>query len=102
LAAPLVAERRRALPAIGLLILAAALAAVGYAVGLWGGSASKRSPRAAHRTVATRGPTSPRCTPQTLNRSAVLAGTGLSVSPLPGTMVAEPSTQISLLSEPAG
>jgi hypothetical protein len=97
-----VAERRRALAAIGVLIFAAALAAVGYAVGLWGGSSSKRSPRAAHRTVATRGSTSPRCTPQTLNRSAVLAGTGLSVSPLPGTMVAEPSTQISLLGVPAG
>jgi hypothetical protein len=97
-----VAERGRALPAIGLLILAAVLAAVGYAVGLWGGAASKRSPRAAHRIVATGGPASPRCTPQTLNRSAVLAGTGLSVSPLPGTMVAQPSTQISLLGEPAG
>ena len=32
----------------------------------------------------------------------MLAGTGLSVSPLPGTMVAEPSTQISLLGVPAG
>ncbi len=32
----------------------------------------------------------------------MLPGTGLSVSPLPGTMVAEPSTQISLLGAPAG
>jgi len=96
-----VAERRTALAVLGVLILAAALAALGYAVGLWGGSPSKRSPRGPYRTVATRGPASPRCTPQTLNRSAVLAGTGLSVSPLPGTMVAEPSTQISLLGAPA-
>jgi hypothetical protein len=96
-----VAERRTALAALGMLILVAALAAMGYAVGLWGGSASKRSPRDPHRTVATRGPASPRCTPQTLNRSAVLAGTRLSVSPLPGTMVADPSTQISLLGAPA-
>jgi hypothetical protein len=37
-----------------------------------------------------------------LNRSAVLPGTPLSVSPLPGTMVAEPTTQISMLGVPAG
>jgi hypothetical protein len=98
-----VSERRRALAAIGLLVIAAAIALLTYAVGLWGNSSSPaRSPRAPRRSLATHTAASPRCTPQTLNRSAVLAGTGLSVSPLPGTMVAEPSTQISLLGVPAG
>ncbi len=85
-----------------MLVLALALAVVGCAAGLWGGSSAKRAPRSARRILAARGPLSPRCTPQTLNRSAVLPGTDLSVSPLPGTMVAEPSTQISLLGVPAG
>jgi hypothetical protein len=97
-----VAERRRGLAAVGLLFLAAAIALLTHAVGLWGGSPSRRSPRTPRRSLATRAAASPRCTPQTLNRSAVLAGTGLSVSPLPGTMVAAPSTQISLLGAPAG
>jgi hypothetical protein len=41
---------------------------------------------------------SPRCVPSALNRSAVLpGGTGLTVSPLPGSYSASPDTQISLL-----
>jgi hypothetical protein len=97
-----VPERRRGLAAIGLLVVAVAIVLVTRAVGLWGGSASRRPPRAPRRSLATHAAASPRCTPQTLNRSAVLAGTGLSVSPLPGTMVAQPSTQISLLGVPLG
>ncbi len=42
-----------------------------------------------------------RCTPTTLNRSAVLPGTGLAVSPLPDSYDASPQTQISLLGAPA-
>jgi hypothetical protein len=38
-----------------------------------------------------------RCVPARLNASAVLAGAGLSVSPLPGSYDASPQTQISLL-----
>jgi hypothetical protein len=41
-----------------------------------------------------------RCTPTTLNRSAVLPGTTLSVSPLPGSYDASPHTQISLEGAP--
>jgi Arylsulfotransferase (ASST) len=78
--------RRRALAAIGLPAAAAALVIVTVAGG---------SPSAASRR-------SPRCAPSRLNRSAALAGTPLSVSPLPGTRVAEPSSQISLLGAPAG
>jgi len=43
-----------------------------------------------------------RCTPTTLNRSAVLPGTQLAVSPLPDSYDASPETQISMLGAPAG
>jgi hypothetical protein len=42
-------------------------------------------------------PSAPRCTPTTLNASAVLPGTGLAVSPLPDSYDASEATQISLL-----
>ena len=42
------------------------------------------------------------CVPSTLNRSAVLPGTSLAVSPLPDSYDASPHTQISLLGAPAG
>ncbi len=45
-------------------------------------------------------PPAPRCVPSTLNRSAVLPGTSLAVSPLPDSYDASPSTQISLLGAP--
>ena len=40
------------------------------------------------------------CTPPSLNRSAVLRGTSIAVSPLPDSRDAPPHTQISLLGEP--
>jgi len=43
----------------------------------------------------------PRCTPTTLNRSAVLPGTSLAVSPLPDSYDASPETQISMLGVPS-
>jgi hypothetical protein len=43
-----------------------------------------------------------RCTPTTLNRSAVLPGTSLAVSPLPDSYDASPQTQVSMLGMPAG
>jgi hypothetical protein len=46
-------------------------------------------------------PPSPRCVPHTLNASALLGGTTLAVSPLPGSYDASPWTQISLLGAPA-
>jgi hypothetical protein len=45
-------------------------------------------------------PSSGRCTPVTLNLSAVLPGTTLAVSPLPGSYDASARTQISLLGAP--
>jgi Arylsulfotransferase (ASST) len=43
------------------------------------------------------GPPAPVCVPSTLNRSDLLPGTKLAVSPLPGALDAPPQTQISLL-----
>jgi hypothetical protein len=46
-------------------------------------------------------PPAGRCVPTTLNRSAVLAGTSLAVTPLPDSYDALPRTQVSLLGAPA-
>lgn len=67
--------------------LAAALAVAGF-----GGSGSVAS-RAAVKPPAS----SPRCQPTTMNRSDILPGTGLQVSPLPESLDASPNAQISLL-----
>jgi hypothetical protein len=62
-----------------------------------------RHAASARRTRATpRAPSAPRCVPGTLNRSALLPGTPIAVSPLPGSYDASPRTQISLLGAPAG
>src|SRR5262249_41062177 len=62
-----------------------------------------RNAQAARRTrPAPRPPSAPRCVPGTLNRSALLPGTSLAVSPLPGSYDASARTQISLLGAPAG
>jgi len=45
-------------------------------------------------------PPAPRCVPSTLNRSAVLPGSSLAVSPLPDSYDASARTQISLLGAP--
>jgi hypothetical protein len=47
-------------------------------------------------------PAGPQCVPAELNRSAVLPGTSLAVSPLPDSYDASPHTQISLLGAPPG
>jgi hypothetical protein len=46
-------------------------------------------------------PSAGRCTPTTLNASAVLPGTGLAVSPLPDSYDASTETQISMLGAPS-
>jgi|HubBroStandDraft_2_1064218.scaffolds.fasta_scaffold00201_4 hypothetical protein len=58
------------------------------------------SRRIAAEQSAYSAPSVGRCTPTTLNRSAVLPGTALAVSPLPDSYVASPATQISLLGAP--
>jgi hypothetical protein len=92
---------RRGLFALGSLAIVAALIAVA-ALKPWSGSPQDPGHRSRRAAPADRGVRSPRCTPSTLNRSATVAGTPLSVSPLPGTMVAAPSSQISLLGVPLG
>jgi hypothetical protein len=52
------------------------------------------------RRAALKLPTSPRCQPTLMNRSDVLPGTGLQVSPLPESLDASPRAQISLLGVP--
>ncbi len=59
------------------------------------------SQRIAAEQAAYSAPSAGRCTPVTLNGSAVLPGTSLAVSPLPDTYAASPRTQISLLGAPA-
>jgi hypothetical protein len=61
---------------------------------------SLASKRIVSEQAAFRAPAAGRCTPTTLNRSSVLPGTTLSVSPLPGSYDASPHTQISLLGAP--
>jgi hypothetical protein len=48
------------------------------------------------------GPSAAQCVPSRLDVSDVLAGTGLEVSPLPGSFDAMPQTQISFVGVPAG
>ena len=50
--------------------------------------------------AAFRGPAAPRCVPSALNRTDLLSGTQLRVSPLPDSLDATPHTQISLLGVP--
>jgi hypothetical protein len=57
--------------------------------------------RIAAGDAAYNAPSAPACVPSQLNRSAVLPGTSLAVSPLPGSYDASASTQISLLGAPA-
>jgi hypothetical protein len=47
-------------------------------------------------------PAARQCVPSAINRSAVLPGTSLAVSPLPDSYDASPNTQISLLGAPSG
>jgi Arylsulfotransferase (ASST) len=60
------------------------------------------SKRIAAEQAAFRAPSAAPCAPSTLNRSAVLPGTSLAVSPLPDSYDASPYTQISLLGVPSG
>jgi hypothetical protein len=58
------------------------------------------SHRIADEQAAFAAPASGRCVPTTLNRSAVLPGTSLAVTPLPDSYDALPRTQVSMLGAP--
>jgi hypothetical protein len=93
------ARDRRAIVLVGrlrprdALLALAATAALGGALALVLVSRSVATAQANARAA-------PRCVPTTLNRSAVLPGTSLAVSPLPDSYDASPQTQISLLGAP--
>jgi hypothetical protein len=81
---------RRGLPWAGLLIAM-----------LSGGTLALASSRIEREEAGYSGPAAARCVPSHLNASALLPGTPLSVSPLPGSYDASAQTQISLLGAPA-
>ena len=94
LASPTPRHSRALAGAGALTALAAAL------VGLGCGGGGHR--HGAGSAPSTAGPAGPRCVPSQLNRSAVLPGSNLSVSPLPGSLDASPGTQVSLLGASVG
>ena len=77
------------------LILASALVALSSVGALTAGGS-----RIIAEEAAFRGPPAPGCVPASLNRSDLLPGTKLIVSPLPDSLDASPRTQISLLGIP--
>jgi hypothetical protein len=82
--------------------LRGALVAAGALVALSSvGALTAGGQRIIAEEAAFRGPPAPGCVPSTLNRSAVLPGTSLAVSPLPDSLDASPSTQISFLGAPS-
>ena len=78
------------------LIIGGALVALSSA-----GALAFGSKRIAAENAAYRAPAAPQCVPAQLNRSAVLPGTSVAVSPLPTSYDASAHTQISLLGAPA-
>jgi hypothetical protein len=82
---------RRGLIAGGIVVVAGSATTLAFA-----------SHRIASEQSAFVAPAVARCEPTTINRSATLPGTPLSVAPLPGTYAASAHTQISMLGAPAG
>jgi Arylsulfotransferase (ASST) len=64
------------------------------------GALALASKRILAKNAAYSAPAAPACVPAQLNRSDVLPGTSIAVSPLPDSLDASPSTQISLLGTP--
>src|ERR1700709_2536512 len=87
---PAPAHYRRLLLAGSLLVLLASVTTLAIA-----------SRRIKAEQAAFRAPAAGPCYPSVLNRSAVLPGTTLAVTPLPDSYDALPETQISLLGAPA-
>jgi hypothetical protein len=81
---------RRALIVGGVMVAISSAGALAFA-----------SRRIVAEDAAYRAPAGPRCVPSQLNRTAVLPGTSLAVSPLPDSYDASPRTQISLLGAPS-
>jgi hypothetical protein len=78
------------------LVLGAALVLV-----MCAGTIALGGQRIVAEEAAFSGPAAPNCEPSTLDRSALLPGTSLAVSPLPDSLDSSPETQISLLGVPS-
>ena len=84
----------------GLWLCCIALAGLSTVAALALGSKRLIVAKQAANRAPSRGSGGGRCTPRVLNRSAVLPGTKLAVSPLPGSYAASAHTQISFLGAP--
>jgi hypothetical protein len=80
----------RALVLLGVAIATGSVAALAFG-----------AKRIAAEDAAYKGPSAPQCVPSQLNRSDLLPGTQLAVSPLPDSLDASDDTQVSLLGYPA-
>jgi hypothetical protein len=80
---------RRALVLLGASILVGSATTLAFA-----------AKRIAAEDAAYKGPDAPQCVPSQLNRSAILPGTSIEVSPLPDSLDAPPQAQISFLGIP--
>jgi Arylsulfotransferase (ASST) len=80
----------RALVLLGVAIATGSVAALAFG-----------AKRIAAENAAYKGPSAPQCVPSQLNRSDLLPGTKLAVSPLPDSLDASDDTQVSLLGYPA-
>lgn len=81
---------RKTLVLLGALIATGSLAALAFG-----------AKRIAAGSAAYKAPSAPQCVPSRLNRSDILPGTSLAVSPLPDSLDASYQTQISFLGAPA-
>ena len=81
---------RRALVLLGVAIMLGTVTSLAFA-----------AKRIAAEDAAYKGPDAPQCVPSQLNRSDLLPGTQMAVSPLPDSLDASDDTQISFLGYPA-
>jgi hypothetical protein len=81
---------RRALLLLGVTVALGSAATLAFA-----------AKRIVAESAAYKGPAAPLCVPSRLSRTAILPGTKLAVSPLPGSLDASYATQVSLLGHPA-
>ncbi len=81
---------RRSLVLLSAAVIACSVAALAFG-----------AKRIATENAAYKGPSAPRCVPAHLGRTAILPGTNLAVAPLPDSLDAAYTTQISMLGYPA-
>lgn len=92
---------RRALVLLGVTCALGSAATLAFAAKRIAAKAAGASPQVSAHTAAHTERSGPKCVPARLNKSDVLPGTGLQVSPMPDSLDAPNSTQISFLGAPA-